>query len=316
MCIRDRAGIFVRSVGSRRLPLPHLEAYLSPHSYVSGILVDRHEAEGAVRAFFRFFCGHPASWHGVEFAKRPAEGAQAALIATVAAEFGATWHEHGTSRRAVLVPSEGSGDDYLQARFTSSRVKKLRQLKARLEQQGDLRWRVRLGAEVDGGSVERFLELEHMGWKRDEGTSLRSRPSHEAFFREMVDGFRKDGRIFLTELSLDGVVIASTTNLISSGVGFAFKLGWHPGYAKTSPGVLNEVEFIRQAPAPYGELSYIDSGAEEGSYMDQLWVGRHTMVSGLYGTTALGRWALTSVGQMRKFRRRLRSLRDRTPSPS
>lgn len=303
-------GVFVPSLGTRRLPLPHLQAYRSPHSYVSGILVDRHEAEGAVRAFFRFFSANAASWHGVEFAERAREGPQAGLIAAVAEEFGATWHQHGITRRAIFVPSEG-GEKYMQEHFTSLRAKKLRKMKRRLEARGDLRWRAVFGDEVDANSVEHFLEVEHMGWKQDQGTSLRSRPSHEAFFREMVDGFRKSGQFFFTELSLDAVVIASTSNLISGGAGFAFKIGWRPAYAKESPGVLNEVELIRHAPALCGDLAFIDSGAHEGSYIDHLWAGRRTLASGIFGTTALGRWVLSGVERVRGFKRWCGSLRDR-----
>jgi hypothetical protein len=125
----------------------------------------------------------------------------------------------------------------------------------------------------------------------------------------MIDGFRKDGRLFFTELCLDGVVIASATNLISCGAGFHFKVAMHPGYAKMSPGVLNEVELIRHAPALCGALSYIDSGAEEGSYIDQLWAGRRILASGIYGTTRSGRWMLAGVEQLRTIKRWSRSFR-------
>ena len=103
-------------------------------------------------------------------------------------------------------------------------------------------------------------------------------------------------------MCLDGDVIASTSNLISGGTGFAFKIGYNPGYAKMSPGVLNEVEFIQHAPTLCGSLSYIDSGALEGSYIDQLWAGRRVLASGMFGTTSLGRTVLRSIEQMRRIK--------------
>jgi hypothetical protein len=306
------AGVFVQSSGKRNFPLPHLQAFLSRHSYLSGLLVDRNEAEGAVRAFFQFFCSKKATWHGVEFDYRSVDGSQAELVSAVAKEFGSPWQEQERIHRAIFVPLEG-GDAYLQAQFSTGRRKDLRRMRRRLEEQGDVRWMALFGNEVDEKSVERFLEIEHMGWKGEKRTSLRSRPSHEAFFREMVGGFREKEELFFTEMYLDGVVIASTSNLISGGTGFAFKIGWNPSYAKMGPGVLNEVEFIQQAPRLCGSLSYIDSGALEGSFIDQLWARRRILASGVFGTTVLGRTLLSGLDQMRKLKRwgRLRSRRDK-----
>jgi hypothetical protein len=295
------AGVFVQSPGKRSFPLPHLQAFRSRHSYLSGMLIDRNEAEGTIRTFFQFFCDKNAPWHGVEFGYRSAEGSQAELIAAVAEEFRSSWQEQERIRRAIFVPSEG-GDEYLQAQFSNGRRKDLRRMRRRLEEQGDVRWMALFGNEVGEKSVESFLEVEHMGWKGEKGTSLRSRPSHEAFFREMVGGFREKEGLFFTEMSLDGVVIASTSNLISGGTGFAFKVGWNPSYAKMGPGVLNEVEFIQHAPTLCGSLSYIDSGALEGSFIDQLWGGRRVLASGIFGTTPLGRKVLWGVDQMRKLK--------------
>ena len=296
------AGVFVQSSGKRSFPLPHLRAFRSQHSYLSGMLVDRDEAEGTLRSFFQFFCNKNATWHGVEFEYRPADGFQAELITGVAEEFGSLWGEQERTHRAVFAPLEG-GDTYIQSQFSSGRIKDLRRMRRRLEEQGDVRWMALFGTEVDDKSVERFLEVEHMGWKGEEGTSLRSQPSHEAFFREMVDGFREGERFFFTEMYLNGVVIASTSNLISGGTGFAFKIGWNPSYAKMAPGLLNEVEFIRHAPTLCGGLSYIDSGALEGSFIDQLWVGRRVLASGIFGTTPLGKTVLWGIERMRRIKR-------------
>ncbi len=302
------AGVFVRSSGTRRFPLPHLRAYGSIYSYLSGLLVDRDVAENVIRLFFRFFCGKDATWHGVEFAHRYAEGPQAELIAASANEFKASWHEHTQSRRAVFIPSEG-GDGYIQANFSAHRIKELRRLRRRLEERGEVHWRTLFGADADEESVERFLQIEHMGWKGDKGTSLRSRPSHEEFFKEMILDFRQKGELFLTELSLDGSVIASTTNLVSGGAGFAFKVGFHPDYAEIAPGLLNELEFIRHAPALCGNLSYVDSGAEEGSFIDRLWTGRRRLVSGIFATTSMGKRVLSGVKRMRRFKHWCEALR-------
>ncbi len=304
------AGVFQRSTGTPSLPFPHLKAFLSPHSFLSGLLIDRNEAEAVARAFFRFFCRKEEPWHGVEFPCGTSEGSQARLIAAAAEECGATWHESSATRRAIFVPGDG-GEKYLQEHVSSRRAKILRQVRRRLEEQGEVRWRALFGSGIGSDSVNRFLELEHMGWKGEQGTSLLARPSHEAFFREMVEAFRVNERLFFTELSLEDRVIASTVNMISGGAGFAFKIGWHADYSKLSPGMLNEVEFIRRAPALCGGLSYIDSGAEEGSFIDHLWCERRGLSSGIFATSSSGRRILRGVEYMRRIKRYCMSFKRR-----
>jgi len=302
------AGVFVHSARSNRFPLPHLRAYRSIYSFLSGLLVDKDAAENVIRAFFRFFCSRDASWHGVAFSPRYAEGPLAELMTACANEFKLPCYKHLQSRRAIFRPSEG-GDAYIQTHFSKKRKKDQRRLWRRLEEQGKVRWQALFGADADEESVERFLHIEHMGWKRDEGTSLRSNTSHEAFFKEITRDFNQKGDLFLTELSLDGNVISSTTNFISGGVGFAFKIGYHPHYTKTAPGMLNELEFIRQAPDLCRSLSYIDSGAEEGSYIDRLWTGRREMDFVIFATSSIGKAVLCGIKGLRKIKHRFRSVR-------
>ena len=56
-------GTFQRCWGSRTLPLPHLVAARTIHSFRTGILVDAVEAEPALEALLRYVSS--AGWHGV-----------------------------------------------------------------------------------------------------------------------------------------------------------------------------------------------------------------------------------------------------------
>jgi CelD/BcsL family acetyltransferase involved in cellulose biosynthesis len=152
-----------------------------------------------------------------------------------------------------------------------------------------VRWRALRGREITSACIERFIDLEHLGWKGQEGTSLRSRPEDEQFFREMIGEFAAHDRAVFTELSVGDTVVASTSNLISGKRGFAFKLGWHPNYHRMAPGLLNEVEFIRNAPAVFRDIDFIDSGAAEGSFLEELWSERRAVVSGAYAATPVAR---------------------------
>lgn len=297
-------GVFTLCRPNRRFPLPHLAAYLSRHSYLSGLLVDARDPGPVVGAFFDHFCDPGQPWHGIEFSRRPAEGPLEDALAEAALARGLSWLEASRTERATLDPAL-AGDEYLETQLKGGRLKSLRRLNRRLQEMGEVGWLALGGTGLPDAAVDRFLELEHLGWKGNEGTSLRSQPGDEAFFREVVDGFRCEGRAWFTELKLDGSAISSTSNFVSGRAGFAFKIGWDPAYAKLSPGMLNEIELVRRAPELFGDLEYLDSGAGEGSYIEEFWTGRRTLASGIYATTALGRKALAFVDAARGLKRRL-----------
>ena len=295
-------GVFVLRPPNLRFPLPHLSAYRSPHSYLTGLLIDREYAEPAIQAFLDFIEKGGSGWHGVEFTWRSGEGWASPSLETVASERRVIWYEHSRSQRAVLRPAK-CGEDAIARQLSGSRLKELRRCKRRLAEQGDVSWKLLSGENVSPLVVDRFLELEHSGWRGKAGTSLISNSAHEVFFREMIDGFRSTEGVFFTELSAGDLVVASTCNLVSGGAGFAFKIGWHPGYAKASPGVLNELELIRHAPQLCGELAFLDSGADDGSFIDKLWEDRRDLVTGVFAASPAGRLAASSMQQLRRAKR-------------
>lgn len=298
-------GVFEERGPSRRFPLRHLCAYRSLHSFLTGLLVDRNHAERALDAFFDYFLDAGSGWHGVEFVERTADTELDRLLQAAAARKGLHWQEFHRCSRAVLVPAE-AGESGLEAVLPRSRRRDCDRLRRRLAEQGDLAWHLKRGRDVDAECIERLVQLEHLGWKGEEGTSLRARHGHDVFFRDMMGRFASDGRAFFTELQLNGRVIATSGNLESGGAGFAFKIGWDPGYRRSAPGLLNELEFVRAAPIRCSDLSYIDSGAEEGSFIDELWPGRRQLVSGVFITTTLGRALAAVFGRVRHARRRIR----------
>lgn len=297
-------GVFTPRGPGTHFPLPHLAAYRSRHSYLTGLLIDQRRVEPVVSAVFDYLCSPGRGWHAVAFTWRSADGPLADAMAATTADRGLPWHETSGSPRAVLVPAKAGGG-YLEAELKNGRLKGLRRQTRRLNELGNVDWQAITGRDPSPAAIESFLDLEHRGWKGAEGTSLRSRPEDEAFFREVVEGFGREGRACFTELRLNGVVISSTSNFVSGRAGFAFKIGWDPAYAKLSPGMLNEIEIIRRAPALFGGLDYLDSGASEGSYLDEFWTGRRRLSTGLFPTTALGRRALAFVDTARRLKRRV-----------
>ncbi|BAU47923.1 cellulose biosynthesis protein CelD [Sulfurifustis variabilis] len=296
-------GAFQSLARSRHFPLPHLRAFRSPHSYLSGLLVGAEEAGSALRAFFRFLRGPDCPWHGVAFYDRSGGDELDRGLTAAAVDAGAAWFEIARTRRAVFVPAE-AGERYVERVLGRDGAKNFRRRRRRLEEIGPVEWRST--ASDDAEAARRFIDLEHLGWRGERGRSLKVRPGHAAFFEEMTRAFGAAGQGFFTELRVRERAIASTINLIAQDVGFAFKLGWDPAYARYSPGLLNELELLRNAPQRWPHLRYFDSGADEGSFIDRLWSGRRTLVSGIYATSSLGKQAARCLGAARRVKRWLR----------
>jgi len=293
------AGIFEPRSPTIRFPLKHWRAYRSCHSYLTGLLVDRDHIQPTIRSFLEHMRRREAGCQGIQFTWCSSGSLLNAMVEAGSGGHRACWHEQSRSQRAVLVPAQ-SGEVYLDAHLSASRKKELRRCWRRLGEQGEVTWRIFSGPDVRDEHIDHFLDLEHRGWKGEAGTSLRSKPAHEAFFREMIRRFRESSGVFFTELRSGATVVASTCNLISGNTGFAFKIGWHPDYARMSPGMLNELELVRAAPEACVHLSFIDSGADEGSFIDRLWMQRRDLVNGLLSVAPAGSAVAGSIDRLRR----------------
>jgi hypothetical protein len=123
------------------------------------------------------------------------------------------------------------------------------------------------------------LRLESNGWKCK--TALLAKSADTRFFREVASHAQELG-LFFCELVLGDKVIASTTNFRLNRYGFAFKTGYDCTYRHLCPGFLVEYAFLEAAVdggAPAG-LREIESGAEAGSFLEELWPKRIPIVSG------------------------------------
>lgn len=295
----------------RALPLPHRRADQTLHAYLHGVMVRRTQARQHLTALHAAWARHAP--HGVVFPTCRIDGPTDRLLAEVAAARGLRRVELDGFERAVMEPRT-LGDADLNARLPS-RAKKLRSQRNKLAKHGELRFTLHHGAAIDTAVVERHLALEHMGWKGENGSSLRSHAHHEAFFGEMVRGFAGAGRAFFAELSVGGQVIASSSNLIAGGCAFAFKIGFDPAYSAGSPGIVCELELMRCAPDELGHLERMDSGSVAGSYLEELWPLRERMATVAYASTRVGSLALLAADRLRQWKRQ-RQAAKATGSPA
>lgn len=294
-------GLFTPINRVQRFPMPFLRTYRSRHSYLGGPLLDRDAAAPAAQALLEFLRSSRSCWHGMEVSHLPGDGATRKALHAAALTIRASWRERCRFERAMLVPN-AVGEQHLNSVLTPGRLKDLRRRRRRLDELGSVRWRALAGEDVNQACIDRFLHLEHRGWKGANGSSLMSRPQDEQFFRKMIENFSSTGSALFTELTLNDQVIASTSNLIAGNGGFAFKLGWNPEYERMSPGLLNEIELVRHAPLVFAGLDHVDSGAVEGSFLEELWSDRRSVVDDLYAVTPLAAAVLTGIAGLRGIR--------------
>ena len=84
-------------------------------------------------------------------------------------------------------------------------------------------------------------------------------------------------------------------------------IGGPQALRKLGPGMLNEVEFIRQVRTHCPDLTLFDSGAVADSFISRLWPGRRPMGSLVLPTRPLAALCVNGVERLRQARRRPRA---------
>jgi hypothetical protein len=302
---------------TRAFPVPHLVAYRSRYSFLSGILLDREYAEEALEALLDHLGQRKWGWYGIELDAVWGEGATWELLRRISQRRWMRLQVWNETTRAVLKPH---ADRAQIEESEAAESKSLRRRFKRLCEMGKVSWSILARGGIPEASTEAFIDLEHRGWKGDNRSSLRSNAASEAFFREVVARFGGQDRAVFVELQLDGRVVAATSNFISGQAGFAFKIGWLPELATVSPGRFAELGLVRQlySHEALSRLQFWDSGAQEGSYIEKLWPGRRPLVTLGVGCSLVGSSALTAVQTARWLKRRLRARwpMNATPEPA
>lgn len=297
-------GVFVARPPTRRFPLPHLEAYRSRHTFLTGMLLDQDFQWLALEGLAAYLSSGKIHWSGLEFQDRLADSALDQIHQNRTITSPLRWSEYYRQHRAILSPENAA--PMLDAALSEGSLgKDLRRKRSRLEKLGKVESRVLVGTEVDDEAIERFLHLENLGWKQENGSSLLGQPDHAEFFRDMTRRFAAAGRAVFCELMVDGRVIASSSNYISGRVGFAFKIGWDPEFASAGPGLLNELVLMRWIAERRFDLDYFDSGSVEGSYIERLWKERREVVSGVIVGGNVGLTILPAIAAARTLKRAL-----------
>lgn len=298
-------GCFQTSPGSRLLPLPHLIAARTIHSFRTGLLLDQATAELTLEVWLRHL-QRQTKWGGVVFPSLRLDSILAQRLQAAVKTCRLSWHPINNIESAAYFPPIAAEDTHF-AYLSAHRRKSLRKKERSLESHGSVSLRRIERHEEVAPALEQFLTLEHAGWKGEEGTSLKSNAATAEFLHTMANGFYERGRLVLTELFAGDELIANSINLLHASTLFAFKIGWNPQFARASPGTLHHALLL---PLVYRELSAVtcvDSCSRPGSFLESLWPHRISIADAVIPTSRLGQGTVAAAEYVRCLKKGLRN---------
>jgi CelD/BcsL family acetyltransferase involved in cellulose biosynthesis len=192
----------------------------------------------------------------------------------VAADTGRPLYETRRFDRAML-RGPVAVEDYL-ARLPTKMLREQKRRRRRLEELGPLRF-VRLQPGEDPALwIDELVALEAAGWKGRKQVAAASEPHVEAYVRCVLAEAHSAGRLDMRRLELGGRAISIIAHIESGSSAISFKIAYDEEFARYSPGVLLQMDYLERGLA----LDWVDSCATPGHPMfDTLWLERRPIVT-------------------------------------
>lgn len=192
--------------------------------------------------------------------------------------------------------------------FNSNMKNNLRRWQARLAAAGKLS-PVRLAPGDDLAAwTEDFMQLEAAGWKGRAGSAMACRPEDRRFAAAVFGEAFRRGRLQITGLDLDGRPLARHVMFRAGDGALSFKLAYDEAHAKSSPGILAEVDNVRQFMETPG-LRWMDSNtARESTGYARVWKDRRTVLRVATAARGAGYAALAALPAVRLAKKCLQTV--------
>jgi CelD/BcsL family acetyltransferase involved in cellulose biosynthesis len=275
-------AFFPLEMTRRRLPFRSARFWKHSQCFHGAPLIRRGFAGAALGALLQWLRSVPRGPTVLEAKTFPGDGPlYVGLVETLHAER-LPWFVRDMYTRAVLRP-EACAESYLSDVLSKSKRKKLRQSAARLAELGRVEF-VPLDENADiDVFVEEFLCLESSGWKREAGTALACEPAARDYFKAAVPAAHRDGMIHGLSLRLDGKPVAMICDFRLGGALFGYKTAYNEAFAKSSPGLMLEIENLRRL-LEQPTISTADSCSAPGAaILKDLWPERRLIVDLVIG---------------------------------
>jgi CelD/BcsL family acetyltransferase involved in cellulose biosynthesis len=180
-------------------------------------------------------------------------------------------------RERAFLESHLSPKDYYEQAVRKKKRKEIGRLTSRLREKGSLSFRTYWPSDDLDQWIDEFLALEAKGWKGQAGSALACHPATDAFFREAVKGAEAAVRLQFLRLDLDGRPIAMLMTFVAPPGAFTFKIAFDEEFARYSPGVLIQLEYLKVLDRD--DIAWSDSCAvEDHPMINALWTERRQIV--------------------------------------
>jgi len=231
----------------------------------------------------------------------PSDGAFYAALVDALDAAKLPWLVADAYSRALLVRDRDPRE-----RFNSNMKNNLRRWQARLAAAGAVTpVRLSPGDDLARWTAE-FLRLEASGWKGKEGSALACREDDRKFVAATFPEAFRRGRLLITGLDLEGRPLARHCMIAAGEGAFTFKIAYDEAYAQHSPGIVAEVDNVRQFmdnPGP----RWVDSNtARENTSYGRVWKDRRSFQRVAVGLRGRGRLAVAALPLARLLKRALR----------
>ena len=172
--------------------------------------------------------------------------------------------------RAAIIGPPTEGNDPT-AHIGKSRLKNLKRRERNLAKLGQVSIEHFSRGDDEKAWLEDFIRLENSGWKGEAKTSIAENPIDEDFYHEMVASAASENALSLIRLSIDGVPIAYTLDLVCDSFVYCLKSAHDANYRKYAPGVILEYETLKKYRRP-GMNLFVDScTSPDNSMINELW---------------------------------------------
>jgi len=298
-----------------RLPVTALSSWCHSSWPLGTPLIRKLKARQCLEALLGWVRANGERASLVEFACVPCDGPFHGVLADVLRRHDSTAVTSLSFTRALL--RKGSdGASHAQGAPSRELRKSLRRKERRLSERGAVSHRV-LHAEDDVGRwIDDFLRLEASGWKGRRGTALACSEEDRRFAVEMLAGAFRRGRLQIVGLDFEGRPIARCCNLLTGQGSYAYRCAYDEDFADFSPGVMAEVDSIRQFDALPG-VQWMDSVTDpDNATLNRLWSDRRAIQSVLVGLGAWGGLWASVLPLLRWAKRCSSALAARNPANS
>jgi CelD/BcsL family acetyltransferase involved in cellulose biosynthesis len=195
---------------------------------------------------------------------------------------------------------------YFAQALSSSRRRKLGQLRRRLATRGHIELKVHRDYTAVSESLERFMQLEAKGWKAVSGNPLLG-TDEGAFARETMPQLALQGLVEIWELSVTGQAVSMAIVLRQDGTAFDWKITYDEAHGDCSPGVLLAHDYTTSFLSD-DATDFADScAADDTGLLGPLWTGRQGMADFLLDSrgNSATLLALTAIEALHAHARRL-----------